>query len=87
LTDAQKLSHLDVGDKSCWIVSCSILDPYVMLILNDGDLILLKLEESSKTISKVHELKVCVFVTILKYKVAQFHVLEYGYCGWVFVRG
>ncbi|KAJ3329950.1 Cleavage and polyadenylation specificity factor subunit 1 [Blyttiomyces sp. JEL0837] len=53
----RKLQEVAIGDEDRWIVSASILDPYVMLLLNDGGAVLIVAETLSRTLSIIYELK------------------------------
>jgi hypothetical protein len=58
MLDGKKKHSLPVGDEDTWVVSCSVSDPYILLILNIGDVLLLQIEESTKTIATVKSLQV-----------------------------
>ncbi|KAI8619412.1 CPSF A subunit region-domain-containing protein [Chytriomyces sp. MP71] len=51
------IQNMEIGDTDTWIVSCSVSDAYVVLLLCDGGLILLKSDEETRRMTKVHEKK------------------------------
>ncbi|KAJ3110285.1 Cleavage and polyadenylation specificity factor subunit 1 [Phlyctochytrium bullatum] len=53
----KKVQDIPIGNNDEWIISSSVQDPYIVLLLNDGTLMLLKIDPDSKEITIVHELK------------------------------
>ncbi|KAJ3211452.1 Cleavage and polyadenylation specificity factor subunit 1 [Entophlyctis luteolus] len=53
----QLIQNLEIGDDDTWIVSCSVVDAYVVLLMNVGDLVLLRASESDRALSIVLEKK------------------------------
>ncbi|KAJ3215584.1 Cleavage and polyadenylation specificity factor subunit 1 [Dinochytrium kinnereticum] len=57
LKAGKKVQDSPIGNHDQWIVSSSVLDPYIILLMNDGDMILLRVDEDTREILIVHETK------------------------------
>lgn len=55
--DAVRLSETPIGDEDIWIVSCFINDPYIVVLLNTGELHLFLISSPDQPISFERELK------------------------------
>ncbi|KAJ3141416.1 Cleavage and polyadenylation specificity factor subunit 1 [Physocladia obscura] len=55
--EGKLIQNLEIGDDNTWIVSCSVSDEYVVLLLNVGDLILLKSNEETRHMAICYEKK------------------------------
>ncbi|KAJ3403781.1 Cleavage and polyadenylation specificity factor subunit 1 [Chytriomyces hyalinus] len=55
--DGKLIQNIEIGDTDTWVVSCSVSDNYVILLLCDGGLILLKSDETTRSMTKVFEKK------------------------------
>ncbi|KAJ8329492.1 mRNA cleavage and polyadenylation factor subunit [Batrachochytrium dendrobatidis] len=52
-----KLQEMRVGDDDIWVISCSFMDPYAMLLMNTGHIVLLSLDETTHQITQISEYK------------------------------
>jgi len=48
-----------------WASFASILDPYVLLLMNNGEMVLMQIDDASKTLSILLELKVDCLIYLL----------------------
>ncbi|KAI8813010.1 CPSF A subunit region-domain-containing protein, partial [Cladochytrium replicatum] len=56
--EGDRLHDLALGNgRDQWVVYCSIVDPYILVMFNDGALTLVEAKASSKSLSLCHELK------------------------------
>ncbi|KAJ1332862.1 hypothetical protein BSLG_008489 [Batrachochytrium salamandrivorans] len=55
--DGMKLQDMSIGNDDLWVVSCSFMDPYVMLHMNAGNLMLLRVDNASRLLSHNAEYK------------------------------
>ncbi|KAJ3013404.1 Cleavage and polyadenylation specificity factor subunit 1 [Thoreauomyces humboldtii] len=55
--DGTKTQELPIGEDGRWIVSCSFLDPYVMVLLNVGEIMLFTVNVETRTLRLCRELK------------------------------
>ncbi|KAJ3417096.1 Cleavage and polyadenylation specificity factor subunit 1 [Chytridiales sp. JEL 0842] len=55
--EGKKKFSLPIGDEDTWIVSCSVADPYIVLMLNIGDVLMLKVEDSYKQVAIIKSLR------------------------------
>ncbi|KAJ3080544.1 Cleavage and polyadenylation specificity factor subunit 1 [Rhizoclosmatium hyalinum] len=55
--EGKLIQNLAIGDDNTWVVSCSVSDAYVVLLLNTGDLILLKADAEHRNLSILLEKK------------------------------
>ncbi|KAI8851683.1 CPSF A subunit region-domain-containing protein [Chytridium lagenaria] len=53
----KNVQDIPIGNKDHWIVSSSILDPFIIILMNDGEIVLLRVDEETNDITIVHELK------------------------------
>ncbi|KAI8825062.1 CPSF A subunit region-domain-containing protein [Fimicolochytrium jonesii] len=67
-TDGQKIEDMPFGHEDRWIVSCSILDPYVMLLTNFGEVVLFTLDEETRTLRLHKELADSPVVSCCMYR-------------------
>ncbi|KAJ3031697.1 UNVERIFIED_CONTAM: Cleavage and polyadenylation specificity factor subunit 1 [Siphonaria sp. JEL0065] len=56
--EGKLIQQLAIGDDNTWVVSCSVSDAFVVLLLNIGDLVLLKADKDERKLSIVLEKKV-----------------------------
>ncbi|TPX54847.1 hypothetical protein PhCBS80983_g05700 [Powellomyces hirtus] len=56
-SDGTRTQELPIGDNDRWIVSCSILDPYVLVLLNVGEVILFSVNGAARSLRMCQELK------------------------------
>ncbi|KAL2918252.1 mRNA cleavage and polyadenylation factor subunit [Polyrhizophydium stewartii] len=54
-TDAKRLQEMTLGDQDNWVVSCAVADPFVILHMNTGFLILLQIDQKTGTLIKKSE--------------------------------
>ncbi|KAJ3275698.1 Cleavage and polyadenylation specificity factor subunit 1 [Borealophlyctis nickersoniae] len=52
-----KMQELPIGEQDRWVVSCNVLDPYVLLLMNIGEVMLFVVEEETRTLKMCQELK------------------------------
>ncbi|KAJ3053431.1 Cleavage and polyadenylation specificity factor subunit 1 [Rhizophlyctis rosea] len=49
--DGKRLEELPIGGQERWIVSCSILDPYILVLINTNEVALFIIDAHEKTLS------------------------------------
>ena len=57
---------MQIGDDACWVVSSSICDPYIFLLLNVGDVLIIQIHHDTKTLTIVKILKVGKNITVFQ---------------------
>ncbi|KAJ3087269.1 Cleavage and polyadenylation specificity factor subunit 1 [Quaeritorhiza haematococci] len=55
-SNLELIQVVDVGEEERWIVSCHIMDPYILLLMNVGD-VMLYVADSSRTLRLCKEVK------------------------------
>ncbi|KAJ3040299.1 Cleavage and polyadenylation specificity factor subunit 1 [Rhizophlyctis rosea] len=50
-TEGKRLEELPVGGQDRWVVSCSIMDPYILVLMNVGEVALFVVDEGSRALS------------------------------------